>query len=350
MSIGKMLGRSTISAILLVALGGFAAGTVHASQKALFSMEYRSFGFAGLAGGNNNDLQRFAETPAPGGVPFSATVETGSGASPSPSVMWPANIISEMSTATAGGTITPSGMENPSAYGIYFSFVQVHNNFNKVATMMKSGGLTANTTINWPATTTICNNTCLPRNGTAFQSQTPGSNRYGGTARVLDQAVSTGLKKNFVLGGFTQQLFNIVYTPMATAPVYNGGAVGKAGTVVITTPNSGTYSSPIHMLNGRYSTGQARAMLTINAYNTTATKTGSVNVNTANLTGTISLVKPQIQLSWRKVGGTVISVGSGNNFAVVNSMNATFLPEPSQFAMLGAGILGIGVLYRRRFF
>jgi len=320
------------------------AGAGQAAQKALFSFNYSSFGAAALVGGVSITIPRTGVVPNTFDW-FEATVETGAG-TPSPSVMWPARVLSEVGIVNAGGTITPGGVENPSAYGLYFSFVQDESNYNVAATFKKGSGLTANTSWNWPATTTICNNTCVPRDGTGFQ--TIGANRYGGVAHLVDRGISSGLKKNFVLGGFTQQLFSFATTAMGLQAGYPGLYAGL-GKVQVTTPNSATFESPAHGMWGKYSTGTARARLTINAYTTDATKQGSVNINTGNLTGTISLVRPFHTTSWRKVGGTVVGIGSGSKYTAVNVLEVTFLPEPSQIAMLGAGILGLGGLYRRRF-
>ena len=78
------------------------------------------------------------------------------------------------------------------------------------------------------------------------------------------------------------------------------------------------------------------------------TKAGSFGLNTANMTGTISLVKPRVDQAFSKVNGTVVGNSGSLQNGSVHHLKMTFLPEPGQLLLLGVGVLGLTALYGRR--
>jgi len=78
------------------------------------------------------------------------------------------------------------------------------------------------------------------------------------------------------------------------------------------------------------------------------TKAGSFGLNTANMTGTISLVKPRVDQGYSTVNGVVVGKPPSVGAAGIYHLKLTFLPEPGQLLLLGVGVLGLTALYGRR--
>ena len=119
---------------------------------------------------------------------------------------------------------------------------------------------------------------------------------------------------------------------------------GGGGNVNLATGGSGmTY---LMVLEGPVTTGMALAKQSQIGTPTTFSKNGTWNFNATNLTGTISLVQPNIAHGFVFTLGVL--TGTRFNQANIGTTVITFLPEPAEIALLGAGLLGIAALYRRR--
>lgn len=341
------------TALWMLALSCFAAGTAQAATQAVIKIEYQAFCCAFLGAGSPAIVYRNDGTGT-------ATVGTG----PTPTIMFPSGIISDMALEYQGGWInftpngaialTPNGAEDriPSPFMAgYYNFVGLENVYNMNATLQASNPLvpTVGTTFGWNATTSLskCNGLCLPRYGTLFQA--PGSKQFGGTARLIDWGTDTGLKENIDKGGFTQQYFNFVSTPMLLGTPFIG-RYGNQGSIQITTVFGANIASYVIRAGGVYTTGNAKATFDFagNPYPTTVSLNGSHAFNGTNLTGMISLVKPSLSQSFAAINGTILGNGAANNAGNIFIAKLTFLPEPSYVALLGVGCVGLAALYRRR--
>lgn len=79
-------------------------------------------------------------------------------------------------------------------------------------------------------------------------------------------------------------------------------------------------------------------------FGTSLVHTGSFNLNTANLTGMISLVKPALCNQHMRGGGAFYGKYYPGN--AVNRVTVTFLPEPGVASLLGVGAFGLVGLSR----
>ena len=283
----------------------------------------------------------------PNSVNTIATFETANGAVPaSPSIMWPANALSQVVILYQGGTITPNGATNPSTTfgGNYFSFKTTLANRNGAATLNPSAG-PATTTVSWPSTTTICNNSCLPRYGSFMQAPLSGR-RYGGTARLISIRNSVGLARA-PLGGFNALAAIGSPTPMGTGPQLLGNHFLQTQINITNTLTLGTFQSDAQRLTGPYTTGMLQVFQNGGSFTTNFSRNGTWALNATGLTGMISLVSPIITQTFQKSGGSVLGNGP-SQLAFITTLTVNVLPEPGQLVMLGAGLLALAAVYHRR--
>lgn len=310
------------------------AATASASQQALVQLSWKEQFIAGTT---------FVYQAGSG-------VATVGSTTPTPSIMWPANIVTGAVSFTYSGAYTPFA----SRVGTYM---------NLAATLQKShaGAAPSGGSTLLPVTgaTTKCfasippvlpgppalPGSCFPRNGTAMRS--PGSKKFGGTARML---MPTQLVGTFVTSSPPGLLnfANFLYysTPQLTGPGSVAGNYGLFGFGTNTNTVLGTPRNNVNMMTeAPLTTGVVTAMG--GSLGTAFTRTGSHNFNTANLTGMISMVRPHMNRSFnRDSAGNYI--GPGLTFAAMTVVDVTFLPEPGVTAMLGCGVLGLGGLARLR--
>ena len=102
--------------------------------------------------------------------------------------------------------------------------------------------------------------------------------------------------------------------------------------------------------------GHFTGMFTLNApggvYSTTLTYTGADNRSAGGLSGNIVMVAPTLITQFLLPNfptndGLSEVQGLSNTTAGAVRIDLTFLPEPTQWGLLGAGILGLAVLARR---
>ena len=201
---------------------------------------------------------------------------------------------------------------------------------------------------------------CFPRFGAV--KQTPGAKRYGGTLGVFGSANRRG---RFIdgQGGFSDfNLFQHSTTKLTQGSPWDEVVMVGTGTWT----NTGTLNARQTQIQGKagaWTTGTAIGSNPGAPYTTFVQRTGafgvvrqaSTSANTgtgvndplaAQLTGTISAVKPSLTNHFNRMFGAF--VGSGPHFGAVTTFNVTFLPEPGMVAMLGIGVLGLVGLGRRR--
>ena len=277
-------------------------------------------------------------------------------------------IASGTGTVQVGTGLTPSVMVPKSLVtskftGYYYSLppytlsgIRTQSRFNPAATIEKSHSNAVPTgpplVINGANATTICfndytmtpnglpvnlANQCFPRTGSMTQSAGP--RQYGGTMKLLGttssqaKRITSPFDVYFTFMGF--------YTAMGLGPVFAGNYF-VAGSGMLTTTNAGyVVDAQLQGTEGASTTGMVNARHPTGYY-TSINRTGSFALNATNLTGMISLVKPDIRTSFNRVGQTV--TGSGPNFGTVWTATLTFLPEPKYVAALGFGLLALGGL------
>ena len=274
-----------------------------------------------------------------------------------PSIMWAQSaIVPYAAYSTNFGlpgmlTITPNGGVNvittSPAYGFY-NYLRAGNQFNGPATLRKSFGTAA--TAMWPhatTNTTICGGLCVsPTAGTFNITPTNPSRRFGGTARLLRQTTGSRFERATV--GFSQAIYSGVATPMRfiyPEVVGNYFVRGQGTATNLTT--LGTQRTVFMDLVGPLTTGRVDVTLTTPATPQQTNYTGSFNLNITNLTGMVSLVQPNLTRSFAFIDGVLSVPATGGN-AAMQITNITFLPEPGQLALLGAGLLGVAALLQAR--
>lgn len=354
--LGSLLGLGVVLSFL--------GAPAHATEQAVAKLQWDTFLTPLYYTGSipYSGLQFIAE---PGqGNPFSLTVETASGGPiATPSIMWPAGIRSVMNTFLSGGTImtTVGGaiISNPSPYfPSYFSVVRTQTSAVQAGTLMKNAGPASAMNYSWPATTTICNNSCLPRFGPAAGTLNglgvgplavnPGTKRFGGTARLLTRDLETLVIKT-PLGGFSFGSNMGTPTAMGAGP-NQAGNYWNPGIIQYTNLTDVAITKEVvnQNLEGAFTTGTVRAFMPLGSITTDFTKMGSHNLNPTNLTGTITLVKPNLGQDFVRVGGVVTAPGDFN-IASIERLTITFLPEPGFLALSAFGVLGLtGAAYARR--
>ena len=227
---------------------------------------------------------------------------------------------------------------------------------------------TAGVTFGFPTQTSLCDypatgtptmtNLCQPHSG--MVGMTPGPRRFGGSARLLVlKGVSSGIKADFA-GGYTRQFFVFPYTAAQLGPrlTANGGLglYSQLGYNNVTTAGGGyaagaTQQRLVMALHGTYTTGKATATVKLRTIYSYHSRSGSFDVNGTNLTGMMSLVRPYLVNCFltSSQGGPVVSADCLDAVgANINFVDVEFLPEPGPMALLGAALLGVGLLQRRR--
>ena len=267
------------------------------------------------------------------------TVQT---TAPTPSVMWPANILAGSRSFTYSGGYTPIA-SNMETYRL------------KAGTLARShaGAASAGGSSFVPTTvTTKCfasippaapgppnlPGSCFPRKGKGMR--TPGVRRFGGSARLLRDTLLIG---TFIAAtGYDLVSANFFYTPALTGPDTDPGNYGIIATGTFTNTVIGTArKTNFHETEVPFTTGVAK--VTGGDFGTVLTLSGSHNFSTANLTGMISVVKPFLRNQFaRNSAGNFI----GNDLALhgIRTVSFTFLPEPATLILLACGALGLAAL------
>jgi hypothetical protein len=200
---------------------------------------------------------------------------------------------------------------------------------------------------------------CFPRYGAV--KQTPGAKKYGGTLGLFGSANRRG---RFVQAtGFADfNLFQHSTTKLTAGSPWDEVVMIGTGTWT----NTGTLNARQTQVQGKqgvWTTGTAIGSNPGTPYTTLVQRTGafglvrnaSTSANTgtgtsdplaAQLTGTISAVRPSLTNHFNRMFGAY--TGAGPHFGAVTTFNVTFLPEPGMVAMLGVGVLGLVGLGRRR--
>lgn len=317
----------------------FPALSASASQQALVQITYKSI------------TANSGAYPTRAAGSWFATVNTTAG-TPTPSVMWPKGGIKGNTTFTTTSPYLP-----------FLSSMLAWSNL--AATLQKSHpgvAPTGGSVMPRPTTTTKCfasippfapggpalAGSCFPRAATG--ARTPGAKKYGGTARLLQDTVSVGTAVAFTPTGYSQfsVLVKAAQSPALAGPDVLAGNYGLFGTGTFTNTALATARKTQNQATeAPFTTGVATAMG--GGFGTALSSTGSFALNTTNLTGMISMVKPLLTLQFsRNQAGQYI--GLTNFFATLNRVEVTFMPEPAVTLLLSVGVLGLGGLagLRRR--
>ena len=311
----------------------FSAAAASASQQALVQLSWKEQFIAGTTF-----------------VAQSGTaVATVGAATPTPSIMWPANIVQGSVSFTYSG-----------AYTAFASRVGTYMNMPAAIQKSHAGAAPSGGSAVLPVTaTTKCfasvapvlpgppalPGSCFPRNGAVMR--TPGAKKFGGTARMLMPTKLVGTFATFSPTG-NLQFENYLYhsTPQLTGVGSVPGNYGLAGFGTNTNTVLGTPRNNVNFITeAPLTTGVVTAMG--GAFGTQFTRTGSHSFNTGNLTGMISMVRPHMNRNFNRnsAGGFA---GPGLTFAGMTVVSVTFLPEPGVTALLGCGMLGLAGLTRLR--
>ena len=278
-----------------------------------------------------------------------------------PSVMWPAGIITGNEPVfTYTGPYTIFGSRQRNIYSLLAGTIKKSHAGAAVLTANGGGSV-----VQPPTTTTSCfvqppapaptlpgptlGGLCFPRYGTAIR--TPGSKKYGGTARLMRDRLVVGTFTGIGPTGSTLATFARFFTPKLTGPdvfTANGGAkygavgVGVNYNVVL---KGGNDAFTVET-NAPHTTGKVNVIG--NGFGTSFNLTGSHALNTANKTGSISMVKPFMRQTFnRDAAGNF--VGNLLSTTAVRQIVFTFLPEPGLIALVASGALGIaGLAVARR--
>ena len=182
---------------------------------------------------------------------------------------------------------------------------------------------------------------CFPRGAKA--NRTPGSKRYGGTARLLRSGVANATRSNISVGGFDLTVAKLGDTLTGPMAVGNYGVVGS-GTLTNTVTGA-PRNTFLFRTEAPFTTGNAVAAS--GSYGTNFAVSGSHNLNTAGLTGTISLVRPFLN---NKFSRNQAGLLTGRIFAVsgIEKLKMTFLPEPAVAIQAAFGVLALSAFCARR--
>ena len=361
--------------LLLAAAALLAAGTLLPASSALASKQavVRLTGFEGFFFTGYN----FRTTTATG----TATVYTTT--TPTPRIVWPAKILSGMSTQIYSVTTTPNGsVMLPFTNTIFASAMNSFYNLGAVLSKSHAGAAAVTTTtpngfagsIILPAdgktATTLCfasnppaipnanaNATlnlttlpgaCFPRYG--MISRTPGPKKFGGVARLLrrNDFIATTIM------GSPSGLSLVSQMAVTTARLLGSAFPGNYGILqsgIRTNTAAGIVrQTQAQVTTGGFSTGMVQLLGGPYPpdFSTGITTSGSHNFSTAKLTGMVSLVQPAMSQIFRRTDG--VYGGRASSFANMRYVVATFLPEPGVTLLLACGGLGLalfGALRRR---
>ena len=138
---------------------------------------------------------------------------------------------------------------------------------------------------------------------------------------------------------------------VAAYDAMNAVAVGEFGVRISGTITNTILGTPRQVqgieTGAPFTTGTATVMG--GAYATQITATGGHAFNTANLTGTISMVKPVLFNAFTRLSNGSYGGVANPGVHSIRSMSITFLPEPGATLLLGCGALGlIGIAALRR--
>ncbi len=349
-----LLGASLFSLVV-------ASSSIAATRQAMIKLSDKSeFIFSGVFQGVD---------PAAFGI-----VEVGTGATPT--VQFPYALVSSITSGTYTGSLTAfatktvsrknnagaCGPNNPlagtakttqafSTNAVASKCFKTDVNFGRA----NFDPLPANYTV-WPALPGECN----PKPGVIYHE--PGSKKYGGTLQIFGKAKRQG-QANIGPGGAPSNfLVNQQTTTMGTstsAIVKNIQlATGGAST---TGPSASAKQNVVLGIIGHWTTGKATVSNTGSPYSTFIPRTGGFNLvrqastsnNTANLgpsgaqmTGTISAVRPGTSGTFNRVDGVYVS--NSANYGGLQTVELTFLPEPTLAGLLGMGLIGLVSLRKLR--
>jgi hypothetical protein len=308
----------------------FVTTSASASNFALMNLNHKLIGNAFPQYGAT-----YGDVGNPTSSPILATIGSTAG---TPTVMWGAGQASDMITitsmrppATPISNRTVTWTDKGGSLGVSAGTPSAHA--TNIATAVTSVCLGGYLSAPLP-------NACIGRQGS--MSSTPGSKKYGGAAQLLRRSAGSG---TFVSGLGTSSFY--FQALGGTAPPQLGSSRNE-GFVKLYDGAGGTnqYSTNARFFGGGYTTGTVMASNTL-LYSTSTTGTGSFNLNTTNLTGTISVVVPRLYMNNAPdgAGGYAGSFAGTGTYA---KFTLTFLPEPGQMAMLGSGALMLTGLIRVR--
>lgn len=360
------MNRSSFSRTALVLLLGLGflvaipAGTATASKQALVKLQYVNSFFFGTTFGSQM-----------GYVPVTVNTTT----TPTPTIMWPAGLVKcTPGTGCTAESFTYSGGYTPfaSRMGTFMNGpAQLGPNHAGAAAspsqpLVPLNGTTAATTKCFanilsdlggtPVGANPNNATngfsalpdqCFPRVGSG--NRFPGAKKFGGTAKMLRRLDVVG---TFVGSPSGLSQFNLEgVRTAALAGAHTGTAYGVVGTstwtnlTVMIAEQGMVMDTEVPLTTG---------MVTVMGvpFGSQQTATGSHNFNTANLTGMISLVRPNLSNSFRRRVSDGVYTGPRPGFNNVRHVQMTFggeyVPEPAMAGMLIFGGLGLAALSRRR--
>lgn len=322
--------------LLLAASFLLSAGVAQASKQALVDITFKNTFFA--AG--------YDFTIRSGGAWVTVNTTT----TPTPTVKWPAGVLAGTKSFTTSGYYTP------------FSSV-METYMIKAGTLAKSHGGAApsggSTLVPTAGATNVCfasnaphapgppalPGSCFPRVGTGHRA--PGAKKYGGTVRMLRD---TDTIATFV-GSPSGLSLNNLHLGYSSALTGSPSAVGEYGVRISGTITNTILGTPRQVqgieTGAPFTTGTATVMG--GAYATQITATGGHAFNTANLTGTISMVKPVLFNAFTRLSNGSYGGVANPGVHSIRSMSITFLPEPGATLLLGCGALGlIGIAALRR--
>lgn len=353
--------RSRLAAgAVLVASVLFAASTAGAAGQAIVALEWKVRGFG---------IGTYAVNAQPGTALDFAVADVGSTAV-TPSVMWAPSQFQGSKSGSYGpytqyGYPTISSMRQQIYTDQGGALVKSHAGAPAgLTTLMASG---------------VATTSCVEP-GSCFASHpgtltvNPGARKFGGSAKFLRTSIGSGLATSTV-GGNRTVMFTAQNTP--NPQVKSNAYVRLNFTAMNTSPAFPTpsYQTNQFVIGATYTTGTVMARHTIGA-TSTETGTGSFNLNGTNNTGTISVVVPRLAFENTRCqdqfdtpaaapqtsgsadgfcdtdGTTAVSyLGTPSASSSATAITLTFLPEPTQIAMLAAGVLslaGAGAQRRRR--
>ena len=287
------------------------AGPAWASRQALVDIVYKTQSDIGPT-----------TTIIRSGMSVIVTVGT---STPTPSVMWHADVVS--------GTTS----ETDPPYPTYYPTTVMGTFRNQAAIVAKSHPGAADpsgSTVPRPTVTTKCfasippaapgpphfPGSCLPRTRGSMMRM-PGDKRFGGTARML-------VKQRLDLGPSYGAVFSYWGTPGITATPTFIGNYGIAGSGTIPgglVPSGRTIQFQITM--APLTTG--RVTVAGGGYGHTLSASGSHGLSAVNLTGMITMIRPSLVQGYARAGGTFLGVNTFFPDPRIETVSITFLPERS---------------------